>query len=89
LYAPIGYLPEHRPSHDEWSWAVEAFQSIGDTLDACKVTLSVEPVNRSETFFLRTAKEAKSLCEAVGHPRIGVTIEHFTPTLKSATSQKP
>jgi D-psicose/D-tagatose/L-ribulose 3-epimerase len=77
LYAPIGYLPEHRPSHEEWAWAVEAFQSIGDTLDACKVTLSVEPVNRSETFFLRTAKEAKSLCEAVGHPRIGVTIDTF------------
>src|SRR5207248_2558710 len=25
LYAPIGYLPEHRPTEDEWSWAVEAF----------------------------------------------------------------
>jgi D-psicose/D-tagatose/L-ribulose 3-epimerase len=77
LYAPIGYLPEHRPNSDEWSWAVEAFQSIGDTLDACSVTLSVEPVNRSETFFLRTAKEARALCEAVGHSRIGVTIDTF------------
>lgn len=41
------------------------------------MTLSIEPVNRSETFFLRTAKEAESLCEAVGHPRIGVTIDTF------------
>ena len=77
LYGPIGYLPEHRPSKDEWSWAVEAFQAVGDALDACKVTLSIEPVNRSETFFLRTAKEAKALCAAVGHPRIGVTIDTF------------
>lgn len=77
LYAPIGYLPEHRRTQDEWEWAVEAFQSIGDMLDSCNVTLSIEPVNRSETFFLRTAKEAASLCQAVGHPRIGVTIDTF------------
>ncbi len=77
LYAPIGYLPEHRPTRDEWAWAVEAFQSIGDVLDSCRLTLSIEPVNRSETFFLRTAKEAASLCLAVGHTRVGVTIDTF------------
>lgn len=77
LYAPIGYLPPHRPTRDEWSWAVEAFQSLGEVLDANQVTLSIEPVNRSETYFLRTAAEAKQLCEDVGHPRIGVTIDTF------------
>jgi D-psicose/D-tagatose/L-ribulose 3-epimerase len=77
LYAPIGYLPEHRPTKDEWSWAVDAFQSIIDVLDSCDMTLSIEPVNRSETFFLRTAREANSLCEAIGHPRFGVTIDTF------------
>src|ERR1700761_2790969 len=29
LFAPIGYLPEHRPTDEEWEWAVEAFQAIG------------------------------------------------------------
>lgn len=77
LYAPIGYLPPRRPTHDEWFWAVEAFQSLGEVLDANQVTLSIEPVNRSETSFLRTAAEARHLCEAVGHPRIGVTIDTF------------
>lgn len=77
LYAPIGYLPGHRPNRDEWSWAVEIFQSLGDTLDAHKITLSIEPVNRSETFFLRTAEQANSLCSAIGHPRLGVTIDTF------------
>ncbi len=77
LYAPIGYLPEHRPTADEWTWAIEAFQEIGETLDKYDVTLAIEPVNRSETFFLRTAREARRLCEAVGHARIGVTIDTF------------
>jgi len=77
LFAPIGYFTGHRPTADEWQWATEAFQALGETLDACGVTLSIEPVNRSETFFLRTAKEALALCEAVGHPRVGVTIDTF------------
>ena len=41
------------------------------------VTLSIEPVNRFETFFLTTAAETKAFCEAVDHPRIGVTIDTF------------
>jgi len=77
LFAPIGYLPEHRPTQDEWLWAVEAFQSLSDVLKSHEVTLSIEPVNRSETFFLRTAGEAKTLCESIGNPRIGVTLDTF------------
>ncbi|AXC13332.1 D-tagatose 3-epimerase [Acidisarcina polymorpha] len=77
LFAPIGYLPEHRPTEDEWSWATEVFQSLGDSLAANDVTLSIEPVNRSETFFLRTAAEASRLCELIVNPRIGVTIDTF------------
>ena len=77
LYAPIGYLPYHRPTKDEWSWAVDAFRSVCDALDSCDVTISIEPVNRSETFFVRTAREASSLCDAIGHPRFGVTVDTF------------
>jgi D-psicose/D-tagatose/L-ribulose 3-epimerase len=41
------------------------------------MTLSIEPVNRSETFFLCTAADAKAFCEAVNHPRVGITIDTF------------
>lgn len=77
LYAPIGYLPGHRPTKDEWSWATEVFQSLGNDLNAYDLTLSIEPVNRSETFFLRTAEEGSHLCDLIGNPRIGITIDTF------------
>jgi len=77
LYSPIGYLPDHRPSEQEWSWAVEAFRAVSETLERYDVDLSLEPVNRSETFFLRTAAEAKRLCEEIGNRRIGATIDTF------------
>jgi D-psicose/D-tagatose/L-ribulose 3-epimerase len=77
LFAPIGYLPGHRPTKDEWSWAVDAFQALAAPLAENDLTLSIEPVNRSETFFLRTAEEARHLCESIGNPRIGITIDTF------------
>ena len=77
LYAPIGYLPGHRPTDDERKWAIEMFQSVGDLIEKNVIDLSIEPVNRSETFFLRTAAEAKEFCEDVGHPCIGVTLDTF------------
>ena len=77
LFAPIGYLPEHRPTEQEWDWAVAAFRDLGDLLDKNKMTLSIEPVNRSETFFVRTARQAERLCAAIDHPRVGVTIDTF------------
>lgn len=77
IYAPIGYLPNHRRTSDEWQWAVEALQLLTPTLDATGIELSIEPTNRSETFFLTTAKDSAAFCEAVGHPGIGVTIDTF------------
>jgi D-psicose/D-tagatose/L-ribulose 3-epimerase len=77
LFSPIGYLPKHRPTREERSWAVEVFQALSGVLDANDMVLSIEPVNRSETFFLRTAAEAKKLCESTANPRIGVTIDTF------------
>ncbi len=77
LFAPIGYLPRRRRNVDEWNWAVEAFQELGDVLDAKQMTLAIEPVNRSETFFLMTASDAKAFTDAVNHPRVGVIIDTF------------
>ena len=77
LFAPIGLLPGRRRNPDEWNWAVEEFQSLSHLLETYEVTLSLEPVNRSETFFIRTAAEGKAFCEAIHHPRIGVTVDTF------------
>jgi D-psicose/D-tagatose/L-ribulose 3-epimerase len=77
LFAPIGYLPGRRRSSDEWHWAVECFRALTVTLDSYEMTLCIEPVNRSETFFLNRGAEARAFCEAVDHPRIGITIDTF------------
>lgn len=85
LYAPIGYLPNRRRTAEEWDWAVECFQRLGDLLEKNSMTLALEPVNRAETFFLRTTAEALALCEAVGHPRLGITIDTFHANIEEKT----
>lgn len=75
--APVGQLLGRRRTADEWKRAVEGLQSLGETLDACDVTLTVEALNRFETYFLNTAADGVKLCEEVGHPRVGILFDTF------------
>jgi D-psicose/D-tagatose/L-ribulose 3-epimerase len=77
IYSPVGYLPGRRRTEDEWKWAVEGYQAIGDTLAKNDVTLAIEPLNRFETFFLNTAADAARLCDEVGHPNVGILFDTF------------
>jgi D-psicose/D-tagatose/L-ribulose 3-epimerase len=77
LYSPVGHLPGRRRTPDEWQWAIEGYQSVTDALEACDVTLAIEPLNRFETYFLNTAADAVALCDEVGHPRVGVAFDTF------------
>ena len=77
LYCPVGYLPGRRRTADEWLWATEAYQQVGDTLIEHKVSLAIEPLNRFETFFLNTAEDAALLAEEVGHPNVGILYDTF------------
>ena len=77
VYSPVGYLPGRRRTQDEWKWAVEGYQSLGDFLAAHQVTLAIEPLNRFETYFLNTAADAAALCEQVDHPNVGILFDTF------------
>jgi D-psicose/D-tagatose/L-ribulose 3-epimerase len=77
MYSPVGYLPGRRRTADEWNYAVDGLQQLGDTLAAHHVTLAVEPLNRFETYFLNTAADAVRLCDEVNHPNIGILFDTF------------
>jgi D-psicose/D-tagatose/L-ribulose 3-epimerase len=75
--APVGYLPGRRRNADEWRWAVECFQSLGETLREYDVALAIEPLNRFETYFLNTAEDALALCREIGEANVGVLLDTF------------
>ncbi len=75
LYAHVGWFTGERPTLAQFGWAIAAFAAIGADLDTAGVDLAIEPMNRFESFFLPTAAEGISLCEAVGHPRVGLLLD--------------
>ncbi len=77
VYSPVGSLPGRRRTSDEWKWAVECFQSLGEPLQANGITLALEPLNRFETYFLNTAADTVKLCSEINHLSIGVLLDTF------------
>ncbi|MCL6508797.1 MAG: sugar phosphate isomerase/epimerase [Bryobacteraceae bacterium] len=75
--APVGQLRGRRRTQEEWQRAVEGLRALAEALETYQVTLAVEPLNRFETYFLNTAADAATLCEEVGHPRVGVLFDTF------------
>lgn len=75
LHAHVGWFTGERPNAAQFSWAVEAFGAVTPDLDAAGIDLAIEPMNRIESFFLPTAAEGVRLCEAVGHPRVGLLLD--------------
>jgi len=77
LYSPVGLFTGARRTADEWKRAIECYQSIGPALTNYGVTIAIEPLNRFETYFLNTAADAVALCDAIGHPNVGILFDTF------------
>jgi D-psicose/D-tagatose/L-ribulose 3-epimerase len=77
LYSPVGLMTGQRRTGDEWKRAVDCYQAIGPTLSQYGVTIAIEPLNRFETYFLNTAADAVALCDAIGHPNVGILFDTF------------
>ena len=77
LYSPVGYISGRRRTEEEWKWAIDGYRQLGPVLETCAVNLCIEPLNRFETYFLNTAKDAHLLCQEIAHPRVGILWDSF------------
>lgn len=77
LYSPVGELPGRRRTKTEWSFAIDEYCYLADSIRGLGVRLAIEPLNRFETYFLNTAADARRLCDEVGSDAIGVLFDTF------------
>jgi len=56
---------------------VEGLQRVGDYARQHHVRLAVEPLNRFETDFCNTARQAVDLIRRVGNPAVGIMLDTF------------
>lgn len=77
LYLPVGELPGRRRTADEWKWAVDEYRKLGAAIHGSGTRIALEPLNRFETYFLNTARDARLLCDEVSDESIGVLFDTF------------
>ena len=74
----VGYLTGEPRTKDEWNWSVEGMREVGlYAKDTSDVDLAVEVVNRFETHFLNTAKDAVKYCKDVGTGNVKVHLDSY------------
>jgi D-psicose/D-tagatose/L-ribulose 3-epimerase len=77
LYAPVGLLTGRGRTADEWKYAVEGFRNVAELAAKARITLAIEPLNRFETYFVNTCKDALALVKEVGHPSLTLQFDTF------------
>ena len=77
IYAPVGLLVGRGPTGDEQKRAAEGLRVVGAYAADAGVGLSVESLNRFETYFLNSQAQASALGDAVGLPGVGILYDTF------------
>lgn len=75
--APVGHLVGRGRTADEWKWAVETIRPVARHAQQAGVKLSIEFLNRFETYFLNCAADAAKFVDEVGVPGFGVLYDTF------------
>jgi D-psicose/D-tagatose/L-ribulose 3-epimerase len=77
MYAPVGLLVGRGPNAEENARAAEGFQAVGAYAASAGLALSIESLNRFETYFLNSQEQAAALVDAVGLPGVGMLYDTF------------
>jgi D-psicose/D-tagatose/L-ribulose 3-epimerase len=77
LYQPLGEFSGRGPTADEVKWCAEIHKQASQYAAQAGVSLSVEPLNRFECYFLNTIEQAVDLVKRVGEPNYGYLFDTF------------
>jgi len=73
----VGRLIGRGPVPEEFDRAVAGFKEVGAYATEKGVALSIEPLNRFETYFLNTQVDAAKLVKAIDVPAVGEMFDTF------------
>jgi D-psicose/D-tagatose/L-ribulose 3-epimerase len=77
IYDPVGNLVGRGPTDEEIGRCAECLRVLGDYSAAAGVAISVEPLNRFETYFLNAQEQAAHLLAMTNHENVGVLYDTF------------
>ena len=77
LYAPWGQRFPREKARDRRAWALEGLRKTADYARGRGVTLSLELLNRYESYFVNTVEEGKALLAEVGRENVKLHFDTF------------
>lgn len=77
FHAPIGHFTGAGPSEDELCYGAEAHHAMAERAAANGIYLSLEHLNRFETYFLNTMEQSRAYVERVDHPAFRIMYDTF------------
>jgi D-psicose/D-tagatose/L-ribulose 3-epimerase len=86
FYTPVGTFTGGRRTVEEWHRVVGSWQELASAAAAAGVDVAIEPLNRFETYFLNTAADAMVLCDAIGHPAVGILFDTFHANIEEKSA---
>jgi len=77
IHAPIGHFTGAGPTESELSYGAQAHRTLAERAAASGLYLSVEPLNRFETYFLNTTAQCRDYARRVDHPAFRIMYDTF------------
>ncbi|MGH6806983.1 MAG: sugar phosphate isomerase/epimerase family protein [Ensifer adhaerens] len=77
FHAPIGFFTGAGAREDELRYGADAHRALAERAAAHGMHLSLEPLNRFETYYLNTMEQARSYVDRVGHPAFKIMYDTF------------
>ncbi len=77
FHAPIGFFTGRGASEDELKHGADAHHALAEQAAANGMHLSLEPLNRFETYYLNTMEQARAYVDRVAHPAFKIMYDTF------------
>lgn len=77
IYHPVGALVGRGPTPDEWKRLAEAIREVAEYAEKDGPLISIEPLNRFETYVLNAQADAARIAQEVGMDNVGILYDTF------------
>ena len=77
FYSTVGKLESKLTKETEWKYAVSGLKEVGSYAEEKGIYLTIEPLNRFETYFLNLTSNCIRLVKDVDNPMVKVQLDTF------------
>ena len=88
FHAPIGHFTGFGPTADELRYGAEAHNAMAERARANGIYLSLEQLNRFETYFLNTMEQARAYVDMVDHPAFRIMYDTFHANIEEQSQAR-